>query len=242
MHLQTMLHAVFPPECLTCGARVESDFSICGSCWAETPFIFGAACDLCGAGLPGQSAAAGEVLICDECHRVPRPWCAGRAVMGYAGLARRLVLGLKHGDRADIARAAAPWLKRAGRDFWPLGPVLVPIPLYWGRLAKRRYNQAALLAQWLAREADLEVAPQALVRRRNTGTQDGKDRDGRYANVADALVPHAKHGSALKGRAVVLIDDVMTSGATFSSATAACAAAGADTIRVLALARVTKDT
>jgi ComF family protein len=244
MRLQTLLHAVFPPECLNCGAQVEGDFALCGPCWAATPFILGAACDLCGTGLPGQKAE-GERLICDECHRIARPWERGRAVMGYADVGRRLVLGLKHGDRAEVARAAGPWLARAGADLIAdLGaedPVLVPIPLHPIRLAQRRYNQSALLAQAMARITGQEVAVQALRRARSTPTQDGRNRDARFANLADAIVPHPRFGAALKGRAVILIDDVMTSGATFAAAAEACRIAGATHLRVLALARVGDD-
>jgi predicted amidophosphoribosyltransferase len=86
MRMQTLLHAVFPPECLSCGARVDEDFSLCGACWSETPFIFGAACDLCGkAAGPDRR---GERLICEECHTIARPWEAGRAVMRYADVGR----------------------------------------------------------------------------------------------------------------------------------------------------------
>ncbi|AHM03363.1 Competence protein F-like protein, phosphoribosyltransferase domain protein [Roseibacterium elongatum DSM 19469] len=235
-----MLHAVFPPECLNCGARVESDFAICGSCWADTPFILGASCDLCGVALPGQ-AADDEALICEECHQIARPWSAGRAVMGYGGVGRRLVLGLKHGDRAEIARASGPWLARVGADLVRGAPLLVPIPLHWRRLAQRRYNQSALLAQAFGREAGVEVAPQALLRVRATPSQDGRDREARFRNLTDAIRPHPRHGDCLKGRDIVLVDDVMTSGATFAAATEACRMAGAKEIGVIALARVSRD-
>lgn len=240
MRLQTLVHAVFPPECLGCGARVEHDFAICGQCWSETPFIFGAACDLCGTGLPGQ-AARDEPLICDDCLQIARPWDKGRAVFGYAGMGRKLVLGLKHGDRAEIARAAGGWMARAGADLLADDPVLVPIPLHWRRLARRRFNQAVLLTQALARETGLRCLPEALIRPTATGTQDGRDRDERFRNVIDAIAPHPRHGTALRGQSVLLIDDVMTSGATFAAATEAAYRAGADRVCVMALARVGKD-
>jgi len=241
MNLQTVLHAVFPPECLACGARVESDFSICAACWSDTPFIFGAACDLCGIGLPGQTAG-GEALICDDCHSIARPWEAGRAVFHYSGTGRKLVLGLKHGDRADIARAAGPWMARAGAELLADNPLLVPVPLHWRRLVSRRFNQAGLLAQALARQTGLEVEPQALIRPRFTGNQDGRGRDDRFQNMQSAIRPHPRYGLRLKGRPVVLVDDVMTSGATFAAAAEACRIAETGPIRVMALARVGKDT
>ncbi|MBF9042400.1 ComF family protein [Rhodobacterales bacterium HKCCE4037] len=243
MRLQTMLHTVFPPECLSCAARVENPFAICSTCWSETDFILGASCDLCGTGLPGQTAAPGEVLICSECQSTERPWDHGRAVFGYSGIGRKLVLALKHGDRADIARAAGPWLARAGADLLQDNPLIVPIPLHWTRLARRRFNQAALLAWSLHRNSTLpmDVEPMALLRVRPTPSQEGKDRDTRHANLDEAMIAHPRRAAALRGRNVVLIDDVMTSGATFSDATRACRAAGAEKVSVLALARVGRD-
>ncbi len=241
MRLQTMLHTVFPPECLSCAERVEDPFAICGSCWADTPFILGAACDLCGTGLPGQTAASDERLICSECSTTPRPWSHGRAVFGYDGIGRKLVLALKHGDRADIARAAGPWLARAGVDLLHDNPLVVPIPLHWTRLARRRFNQAALLAWALARHADVTVEPMALLRLRPTPSQEGRDRDARHQNVDEAMLAHPRRGTCMAGRHVVLIDDVMTSGATFAAATQACLTAGAEKVSVLALARVGRD-
>ncbi len=241
MRLQTLLHAVFPPECLGCGARVESDFSICSACWSETAFIFGSSCDLCGVALPGQDTGP-DRLVCEECHSIARPWDAGRAVFHYGGIGRKMILGLKHGDRSDIARAAGPWMARAGQDLLHDDPLIVPIPLHWRRMAKRRFNQAALLGHALARNTGLSVLPDALIRARHTTSQDGKNRDARFRNLDDAIRVHPRHADGLRGRAVLLIDDVMTSGATFAVATDACRRAGATSIRVLALARVAKDT
>ena len=240
MRLQTMLHAVFPPECLGCGARVDRDFSICAACWADTAFIQGAACDLCGTGLPGRQDPA-ERLHCDDCLRIARPWDAGRAVFAYSGTGRRLVLGLKHADRAEVARAVGPWMARAAHDLLRDDPVLVPIPLHWRRLHSRRYNQSALLAHALAQATGQICLPDALCRPKATASQDGRSHDARFENLDGAIARHPRSGSALRGRSVVLVDDVMTSGATFAAASAACRKVGVGPIRVIALARVTKD-
>lgn len=240
MRLQTLLHAVFPPECLSCGARVDRDFALCGACWVETPFIFGASCGLCGVGLPGQSTTD-EVLICEDCHGIARPWDRGRAVLHYGDNGRKLVLGLKHADRAEVARAAGPWLARAGADLLADDPLIVPIPLHWWRLARRRFNQAALLAKALAQVSGRDWLPDALIRPRHTASQEGRDRAGRFSNL-DGMIhvnPHRK--GALVGRRLLLVDDVMTSGATFSAAAQACLGAGAVAVDVIALARVARD-
>jgi ComF family protein len=239
MKLQTAVHTVFPPECISCGAGVDTDFGLCAACWGETPFISGAACDLCGTPLPGATPEEG--LCCDECMVIARPWGKGRAVMVYAGNGRKLVLALKHGDRAEIARAAGVWMARAAAPLITDNTVIVPIPLHWWRLFRRRFNQSALLAQALANQTQSFLAPDALQRVRSTGSQDGLGRDERFANLRDAIQPHPKRGHILAGRDVLLVDDVMTSGATFAAAAGAAFDAGAENVHVIALARVAKD-
>ncbi|QBY01884.1 ComF family protein [Rhodophyticola sp. CCM32] len=239
MRLQTAIHAVFPPECLCCGARVQTDYAICAACWGDTPHIDGAACDKCGIPLPGIEED--NPIRCDTCLSLARPWDRGRAVFAYGGTARRLVLGLKHGDRAEIARAAGPWLTARAAPMLTPQTLAVPIPLHRWRLLKRRFNQSALLAHALGHAAGVKVAPQALIRPRATRSQDGLTRQARFENLHGAIAPHPRHGATLKGRDVLLIDDVMTSGATFAAATGACLKAGAKNVCVIALARVAKD-
>lgn len=229
---------LYPPQCVLCGGLTEADGLLCPPCWRETPFLAGLSCDLCGARLPGLSDGGAEQ--CDDCISLARPWRLGRAAVAYEGAGRRIVLALKHGDRLDLALPAARWMERAGRDVLPTDALLVPVPIAWQRLLKRRYNQAAELCRALSGLTGHSTAPRALVRRRSTPSQDGRDVAGRYANVERAIAPHHVHGEALAGRTVTLIDDVMTSGATLSAATRACLEAGATRVFVLVLARVEK--
>jgi ComF family protein len=230
--MQALLHVLYPPQCLTCDARVTTDFGLCGDCWRGTPFASGMVCDQCGVPLPGQDST--EVAVCDDCISIARPWARGRAALVYKDNARHLVLALKHGDRLDLARPAAEWMHRVAGPILKPGMIVVPIPLHWMRLVRRKYNQAAMLAEGVARSDGLR-------RVRRTGTQDGHSRDGRFANVVGAMVVHPKRAALLEGRHVLLVDDVMTSGATFASAAEACLAAGASDVSVLCLARVAKD-
>jgi predicted amidophosphoribosyltransferase len=119
--------------------------------------------------------------------------------------------------------------------------LVVPVPLHWFRLFRRKYNQAALLSKALAGLAGLEHCPDALIRRRTTGTQEGRTRDGRFANMADAFRVPPSRARLVEDREILLVDDVMTSGATFAAATEALFAAGARSVDVVALARVAKD-
>ena len=239
MGMQALLHVVYPPQCLSCDARVTTDFGLCADCWRETSFITGLVCTKCGTPLPGEDEAA-EVL-CDDCLTIARPWTQGRAALMYQGNGRKLVLSLKHGDRIDLARPVAGWMARAAQPLLQPGMLVAPVPLHWLRLIKRRYNQAALLSSAIARLAGLDHCPDLLQRRRNTGSQDGLTREGRFTNITDALTAHPRRIRLIEGRHVLLVDDVMTSGATLASAAEACIAAGAKGISVLVMARVAKD-
>ena len=237
--IQTAVELLYPPRCLGCGALVDSDFGLCGICWRDTPFIGGTVCDACGVPLPG--APDGHRLECDDCMDTPRPWAMGRAALLYRDRARQMVLALKHGDRQEIARPAALWMARAARPMLRDDLLIAPVPLHWGRFLKRRYNQSALLARALARATGLTHCPDLLIRARRTAMLDGKSAAQRFADLSGAISAHPRRRRRLEGRPVLLVDDVMTSGATLAACTEACLAAGSGNVFVLTLARVAKD-
>jgi ComF family protein len=239
MGLQSALHLIFPPACIGCGGAVASDFGLCATCWVETPFITGLVCDKCGTPLPGEDEGRAE--FCDDCLAITRPWGRGRAALLYKDKARALILSLKHGDRLDLVRPTGDWLARSAAPILEAGMIVAPIPLHWTRLFRRRYNQSALLARALARTVGLEYCPDLLVRARKTPSQEGRTRDDRFANLEGAIRPHPGRKRQFVGRHVLLVDDVMTSGATFAVAADACLGAGATQVSVIALARVAKD-
>lgn len=162
--------------------------------------------------------------------------------MSYSGKARSLILALKHGDRPELARPAARWMAQAGREIIRPGLLVAPVPLHWSRLLRRRYNQSALLAQHLSRECGLDCVPDLLLRTRRTPVLDGKTAHERAKVLEGAIAAHPRRRHHILGRDILLIDDVMTSGATLSACTRVCQSAGANHIFVLALARVAKDT
>ncbi len=237
---QTVLRLVYPPRCLRCGTQVNSDFGLCAPCWRDTPFISGLVCDLCGTPLPGEDSGSAE--HCDDCLRIARPWGRGRSAMLYRDNGRRLVLALKHGDRPDVARAAAPWLARAAVPLITPDTLVAPVPLHWARMLRRRFNQSALLARALARHVGLPDCPDLLRRRVRTRPLDGIGADSRFAMLEGAIVIDPSRKRLARGRTILLVDDVMTSGATLSAATQACFAGGARDVHVLTLARVARDT
>ena len=236
MHgLQRAISLLYPDQCMLCQDLVSGDGGLCSDCWSGMSFVRGLACDCCGAPLYGVDDGPAH---CDECIVTPKPWNKGRSVFLYRETGRSLILKLKHGDRSDLAAPFSVWMEKAAAPILRSDTLIVPVPLHWRRLLKRRYNQSAELAAALARRTAAEYVPDALTRSRFTRSQDGLDRRGRYANLEDAIVPHRQRGSVLAGRSVCLIDDVMTSGATLSAATHACYSAGAKRVSVLVLARV----
>ncbi|EEX08810.1 competence protein F [Ruegeria lacuscaerulensis ITI-1157] len=237
--IQTAIEVVYPPRCIGCGELTESDFGLCGPCWRETPFIGGLVCASCGVPLPGEDD--GHRIECDDCMRQPPPWSEGRGALLYKGKARALVLAFKHGDRTELARPAARWMARAGQSLIRPDMLIAPVPLHWSRLLKRRYNQSALLAQHLGKVVGLPVCPDLLLRNRRTPALEGKTAAERTETLRDAITVHPRRADRLTGRHVLLVDDVMTSGATLAACTHACQEAGAADISVLVLARVAKD-
>lgn len=219
---------------------VDSDFGLCGPCWRDTPFIGGLVCEACGT--PLQGGHDGHRIECDDCMKMPRPWHSGRSALLYKDRARRMVLALKHGDRAEIARPAALWMARAVRDLVQKNMLIVPVPLHWTRLIKRRYNQSALLASALSREFDLSYCPDVLVRTRRTQMLDGKSVAQRFDALAGSIQVQTKRRHRITARPVLLVDDVMTSGATLAACTNALKAAGSREVYIVTLARVAKDT
>jgi len=230
---------IYPSRCTLCGVTVDSDFGLCGPCWRDTPFISGLVCDACGVPLPGE--AGGQAEFCDECLTHARPWSRGRAALLYHENGRRLVLALKHGDRHDVIRPAAKWLARAAAPLLQPDTLLAPVPLHWTRMLRRRYNQSALLVQALARETGQPHCLDLLQRRKRTQTLKGLDRAARHAMLSDAIRVNPARRALIVDRPVLIVDDVMTSGATLSAAAQAAFAAGAQDVCILTLARVAKD-
>lgn len=172
---------------------------------------------------------------------IARPWDQGRAALVYKGIGRRLVLGLKHGDRLDLTWPAATWMAARVGPLIREDTVIVPVPLHWSRLLKRKYNQAAVLAQDLGKQIGRPVCVDALMRTERTKPLDGHGRVARFAAMTGTMCVHPKRVQILAAKSVLLVDDVMISGATFAAATAAVRVVGAENVSVVSLARVVKD-
>nr|WP_321506682.1 ComF family protein [uncultured Celeribacter sp.] len=233
--MQRLGRLIYPIHCLSCDNVVEAHGQLCPQCWGQTPFIVDHPCETCGAALVGE-AECGD--LCDACLMQPRPWRQGRALMRYDGGARGLVLALKHGDRPDLAPALGAWLAQTVAPIVTPDMRVVPVPLHWRRLMRRRYNQAALLASHVAKAHGLVSVLDGLKRCRATRPLDGVSAQERHDMLKDAIAGHPKRAAQLHGHPVLLVDDVMTSGATLTACTQACHALGATQVSVAVLARV----
>lgn len=238
--MQSVVRSIYPPQCVACETATEAEHGLCGPCWAQTGFISGLVCDTCGAPQLGEDH--GDRIQCDDCMTIARPWERGRSALEYRGIGRRLVLGLKHGDRLDLTWPAAGWMAARVQPILREDTVIVPVPLHWSRLIKRRYNQAAALAVDLGRHLGRPVIVDALTRTKATKPLDGVGRTARFAALTGTIVAHPKRGLLLAGKSVLIVDDVMTSGATLAAATEAAREAGAANVSIVTLARVVKDT
>jgi ComF family protein len=231
------LDLVLPPHCVSCGEPVEVQGHLCLDCFRLTGFITEPCCARCG--VPFASAAlGGPDHLCTPCRDTPPAFERARAALRYDAQSRRLLLPFKHADRTEIARTLVPHMARAGAALLRQADVLVPVPLHRRRLFHRRYNQAAILALGLARAGQKPALPDALMRRRATASLGEKTAADRAVEVADAFAVRPERVARLAGRRVLLIDDVMTSGATANACALALLGAGAAAVDVLVAARV----
>lgn len=236
--LNAVIKTLYPPCCLSCSEPTEAGAEFCATCWPDTHFISGSICDACGAPVIGE--ACDQPVYCESCHSFPPAWKRGRAVALYSGPVRKMVLALKHGDRLDIAKPAARWMALRLDGLIEAETIVTAVPLHWKRLFRRRFNQASLIGQKLAKHKNLEFIPDALIRIRHTVAQKDMTRAERFENQRGAIQVNPSKASRISGKPVLIVDDVMTTGATLSACAEACLAANATLVNVIVLARVAR--
>ncbi len=233
-----LIDMLYPPECAGCRSPTSAAHGLCPACWTETSFISGPVCDCCG--VPVPTAGPTATVRCEGCTSHPPGWDRGRAAILYEGRGREIILRLKHGDRLDLAPILARWLARAGAALLADSDIVAPVPLHWTRLVKRRTNQAAELV----RRPELGPARRVtdlLIRTARTPPLKGKTRDERHALLRGLIRVNPARAQLITGRNVLLVDDVMTTGATLTAAAEACRSAGARQVYALAVARVARE-
>ena len=230
-----LLDLLYPPLCLSCDKPVASADALCAACFRLLRPITAPLCPVLG--LPFEVSLGPEVRSA-EAIADPPPFDRARSAVVYNSLARALVSRLKYGDRPELARFCARLMARAGHELWGPDAVLVPVPLHRTRQFSRRYNQSTELARALSRLTGVPSDPALVVRRKKTRQQVGLSGDARQRNVAGAFAPNPQAQSRLRGRRAIIVDDVMTTGATVKAVTRALRAGGAERIDVVSFARV----
>lgn len=230
------IDALIPPSCPVCDSPVSAEGLICSACFPLFRPIVPPLCNACGLPLAVAEPPSGPVL-CPSCASRRPLFGRARAVWLYGGAAKDLVLRLKYADREDLALPIGRFMARAGEELLREADLLIPVPLHLRRLVARRYNQAALLAHVIARASGVPAAVDALRRTRATPPLADLSREEREASLIDAFVVAPRWRGRIAGKRVVLIDDVLTSGATAEACTDALFAAGAASVDVLAAAR-----
>lgn len=234
-----MLDFLLPPLCLACGAHLSGHgfgrSALCAGCWGLLDFIEEPLCTV--TGLP-FAFDPGPDLVSAVAVAHPPVYAHARAAMRYNAMSGRLIQKLKYGDRLDLAHAFARWMVRAGAALIREADLIAPVPLHASRLRKRRFNQSAELARDIGRATGARVVPDLLVRVRATPPQIGLSASARRRNVAGAFVLPVDKVDLVRDRTVLLVDDVLTTGATVEACATVLLTCGAARVDVLTLARV----
>jgi len=230
-----LLDQLYPPVCLACDAPVATADALCTTCFRGLRPITAPLCPILG--LPFE-VSLGPDAVSAEAIAHPPNFDRARSAVVYNAMARGLVGKLKYGDRPELARFCARLVALAGHELWGRDAVLVPVPLHRVRQFSRRYNQSTELARALGKLTGLSVEPGLVVRKRNTRHQVGLSGDARRRNVAGAFAAHPDLLLRLRGRRVIVVDDVITTGSTVSAVTKALKSGGAEHVDVVSFARV----
>jgi ComF family protein len=229
-----MLDIALPTLCVSCREPVDGE-GVCAACWAKLSFIAPPYCPRLGIPFVYDP---GPELLSMEAIANPPAYQRARAAVRYDDVARTLVHALKYQDRTDLAPAMGRWMARAGKELLSEADVLVPVPLHWRRGWSRRYNQSGALARVISRQSGVNLASDALRRVRPTEQQVGLSRAQRATNVQGAFKVASERATEVQGRRVILVDDVLTSGATVDACARALLRAKAAQVDVLVFARV----
>ncbi len=228
-----ILDCVLPPRCISCGAVLNGEQGLCSDCFNKIDFISFPYCPHCGR--PYENAESG---LCAQCLKEKHPiFRMSRSAYRYTEESKPLILAFKFYDRTDNAPVLAQMMYRAGADILKEGvDVIVPVPLHFSRLIKRRYNQSALLAKYLGKLSGVKVDYTSVLRHRHTRPQVEFSGKARVKNVKDAF--RVKRPERIAGKRVLLIDDVMTTGSTLRECALVLKKAGAVSVDTLTVARV----
>ncbi len=227
---------ILPPVCVSCATLITRHNLLCPRCWSNLHLITPPFCDRLGIPLPGYEGSGPHISM--QAVANPPSFSRARAAAHYGGIIRRLIVRFKFEDKHEPMPLFVKLMREAGRSLLQDADLLVPVPLHRLRLLQRRFNQSALLAKGLSRVTQVPACVTALKRTRRTAAQVGLAQEARQKNVTNAFGVGRGGAKAVKGKRVLLIDDVMTTGATANACAAALLKAGANGVDVLAIALV----
>lgn len=234
---ERLLNLAFPPSCLACRKAVARHGAVCASCWSQLTFIERPYCERLGTPFAQDLGVGG--LLSPEAIAEPPVYARARAAVRFDdGPARQLVHRLKYSDRIDFAKPMGRWMARAGAQLLEEADLLIPVPLHRRRLWTRKFNQSGALAASVSRECGVPADYFALSRIKPTIPQVGLTRTRRAENVQGAFHVADEAKFRLIDRNIVLVDDVLTSGATLNAAARVLLRAGAKRVDALVFARV----
>lgn len=235
--VSTLLNLVLPPRCPMTGELVGAQGTIDPTFWSQLNFVHSPLCTTCGMAFPHEME---QDMVCGSCLQDPPPYDAARSILRYDDASASMILKFKHTDGTTLAPVFGNWLARY-HDQFSDADMIIPVPLHRWRLLKRRYNQAALLANSLSTAMRIPHIPHLLRRTRHTTPQGHKSKAERQDNIKAAFTVPNKFQHRLKDKRIILIDDVYTSGATIHECTRTLLRHGAHSVKVLTLAKVMKD-
>ena len=233
--LRFILDIILPPRCLICGTVVYKENGLCSECFNKISFLSDQSCPVCGRPytFPIENS---KQMICAKCLTKPPKLEGLKAVFSYDNFSKNLILPFKHADRTDVVPYLSKLMYQRGKDILSDCDYIIPVPLHWQRLMKRKYNQAALLAVQLEKLSDKKCLLTTLKRIKKTENQGHKTKEERLENIKDAFF--ISRPERIKGKSIVLVDDVYTTGATLNECAKVLIKAGAKSVKALVIARV----
>lgn len=228
-----ILNFLCPPRCPICHNMTEEPHTLCPSCYAKLNFITQPCCEICGR--PFEYAGLNK-LICGKCMKKKPKFSMARSVLEYTAFSKKLILAFKHGDHLELTPLFAKFMLQADKKIFEEVDLIVPVPLHWTRLFLRKYNQATLLGRAIGRKRRIPFSEVILKRTRATSSQGHKHRQEREKNVKNAFC--VTNPKKVCGKTILVIDDVMTTGATLNECAKTLLKAGAKSVKVLTIYRV----
>lgn len=232
--VQTIVDFLLPPQCALCREVTKKPYTLCASCWPKLKFITSSKCSICC--LPLENID--HDMPCADCIKFPPVFAKAHAPLVYNDSIKKLILQYKNYDGLHLGPMFFQWMQRCTPNN---ANIIIPVPLHWWRFFIRQYNQATELGKLISKYTKIPINNELLKRVRATSPQGHKSRFLRYENLKDAFIVKDSENILQKVN-VLLIDDVLTSGATANACARVLLDAGAARVEVLTIARATKDT